>query len=903
MLSPFENAQRLFRSGHYLDILRDVKLSQRDLSALKPAHRILIAHTLLQTGEVQRAVEQIDRELELDLSPALRSQCELIKGLACRHHAEISKALHHYQLSVQYARQDQDYLQLIWASVQRFRLLAELYPSDELAPMVAELRQLSIKAGDAQAVAYMHYAVALMEASNGRISEARRHLTLSQSLLIRYPNAWLEQLNFIAIFVLDFLDCDYREGLANLERARDLLPITGSRERTLIDCNEAHALLVTGKFKSATERFRTVLQKDTGLARLGAMEGLARAYLSAGKLAECEDTLDAHDALIAQDKHLAAAFTGRWTTTTRVRLLLKKRDFSAAAECTARYMRRTVLLKDRVLRTELSCLHADALNSLGREDEAARSLLRLDLESNGESVGQLATYYYARGRVAAQRNNGLSNAMFERALRIWRSEGNECALSEFSDVGKLVQPSAPPESIDSKASLIASTLAAAVMLAHKPRLLAAELTAAIEILGCSPKVRLVGNRGGAAVGDSDDHCVIPVGGSPGITWSLMCEIPQEPLKAMALGDVARVGAAAIAVQRRFEDAKNRAALWPASPVEDEAGALFTGEQMQQLLTTVRRVAATNVSVLLTGETGTGKEVLARTIHGYSNRAKGPFLPFNCTSTPRDMLDSQLFGHRRGAFTGATENFPGVIRAAAGGTLFLDEIGDMPLDMQPKLLRFLESNEVHPIGETQPVRVDVRVVAATNADLDTLVADGRFRADLFYRLNIVRLHLPPLRERRMEIPALAQHYLQKYAQEYGKGDLRLAEETMEYLLLYRWPGNIRQLANEMRRMAALSESSAVLMPEHLSLDIAASRRTVPPSERILDLNEVVVRLDQPLAAATEHLERAMLLYALKQCRGRIEETASLLGVSRKGLYLKRQRFGIEPPETPSPMGTS
>ena len=145
-----------------------------------------------------------------------------------------------------------------------------------------------------------------------------------------------------------------------------------------------------------------------------------------------------------------------------------------------------------------------------------------------------------------------------------------------------------------------------------------------------------------------------------------------------------------------------------------------------------------------------------------------------------MLDSQLFGHRRGSFTGATENFQGIIRGASGGTLFLDEIGDMSLDVQPKLLRFLESGEVHPVGETQPVRADVRVIAATNANLDALVADGRFREDLFYRLNIVRLHIPPLRERRIEIPALAHHYLEKYALEYAKGDLRLAEETMEYL---------------------------------------------------------------------------------------------------------------------------
>jgi hypothetical protein len=180
-----------------------------------------------------------------------------------------------------------------------------------------------------------------------------------------------------------------------------------------------------------------------------------------------------------------------------------------------------------------------------------------------------------------------------------------------------------------------------------------------------------------------------------------------------------------------------------------------------------------------------------------------------------------------------------------------------------------------------------------------VRDGRFREDLFYRLSIVRLHLPPLRERRVEIPTLANHYLHKHAQEYRKGDLRLSEDTMEYLMLYRWPGNVRQLANEMRRLAALSETSAVLMPEHLSSEITASRRTVPASERVLAPTEVVVRLDQPMAAAVRHLEQTMVQYALKKCEGRIEDTARMLGLSRKGLYLKRQRFGIEPPESSSP----
>jgi len=421
------------------------------------------------------------------------------------------------------------------------------------------------------------------------------------------------------------------------------------------------------------------------------------------------------------------------------------------------------------------------------------------------------------------------------------------------------------------------------------------MVSVIEGLQCSSNVTIVETRSGTeAPTTASGSAVLPLGIDRRKSLTLVCKVPDDPVKAILLADVLRIGRAALELERAREVERNRAAIWPANPVEEQGGALFLAEDMQTLLATARRIAPTTIPVLITGETGTGKEVLARTIHAYSTRAARSFLPFNCSSVPRDMLDSQLFGHRRGAFTGAIEHFPGVIRAASGGTLFLDEIGETTLEVQPKLLRFLDSNEVHPIGEVQPVKADVRVIAATNADLDTLVAEGRFREDLFYRLNIVRLHVPPLRERRIEIPALATHYLQKHAQEYRKGDLRLAEETMEYLVLYRWPGNVRQLANEMRRMAALAETGAVLMPEHLSPDIAASRRTIPPSERILDPTEVVVRIDQPVPAAIQHLERAMIQHALRATGGRMDETAAMLGLSRKGLYLKRLRYGLEPP---------
>jgi hydrogenase-4 transcriptional activator len=293
-------------------------------------------------------------------------------------------------------------------------------------------------------------------------------------------------------------------------------------------------------------------------------------------------------------------------------------------------------------------------------------------------------------------------------------------------------------------------------------------------------------------------------------------------------------------------------------------------------------------------------MLARVIHRASDRADRPMHPFNCTAVPRDMLESQLFGYRKGAFTGADTAFPGVIRAAAGGTLFLDEIGEAGIDVQPKLLRFLEHHEVHPLGEPHAVKVDVRIIAATNANLEQLVAQGRFREDLLYRLNALKLHIPPLRERREEIPPLLQHYIRKYGDEQRKGRLTLSDDTLEYLLLYRWPGNIRQLANEVRRMIALAPPDSTLRPALLSPEIQATRRTIPadapPAEP-----EIRIRLDQRLPEAVDTLEQTLVRRALERANGRVEEAARLLGISRKGLFLKRRRWGLATDERRQAVG--
>lgn len=324
------------------------------------------------------------------------------------------------------------------------------------------------------------------------------------------------------------------------------------------------------------------------------------------------------------------------------------------------------------------------------------------------------------------------------------------------------------------------------------------------------------------------------------------------------------------------------------------GFIHSSPAMTQLVEEVNKIRSSDVTVLVTGESGTGKELVSRAIHALSSRRDKIFVPFNCTAVPKELSESYLFGYRRGAFTSATHDSPGVIRTAAGGTLFLDEIGDLPIDVQPKLLRFLQEGEIQPLGEQRPTKVDVRIIAATNTNLEEMVASGRFREDLFYRLNVIRLQVPPLRERRSEISTMVNYYINHYSSKFQKRNISITPQTVDLLMVSDWPGNVRQLCNEIQRIIARAEDGAVITPENLSPELRQiSTPHAPQGASVTAINSVSVYTGGvTLAEAVDELERQMISDAMSRHKGNISAVARELGLTRRGLYLKLDRLQLK-----------
>jgi DNA-binding NtrC family response regulator len=361
------------------------------------------------------------------------------------------------------------------------------------------------------------------------------------------------------------------------------------------------------------------------------------------------------------------------------------------------------------------------------------------------------------------------------------------------------------------------------------------------------------------------------------------EAAVEAMKLGALDFIAKpfdVDALELLIQRSLEASRHRTEnrylreqVDLAPQFEELVG---SSSPMREVFELIQKVAPTRSAVLITGETGTGKELVARAIHRLSPREGQLFVPLNCAAIPAELLESELFGHVKGAFSGAQTNREGRFGAADGGTLFLDEIGDMDARLQAKLLRALQEGVIEPVGTNRRIRVDVRIVSSTNRDLEVAIQEGGFRQDLFYRLNVFRIELPPLRERREDIPALAASFLQEFGQEIGKGALCLRESAAVTLQGYAWPGNVRELRNLMERAAVLAVGSEV------GDDLVAG--LLPPATENTgrSLN---------LAVAVADVERKAILRALAAAGGKKPEAAALLGIGERTLWTKLKKHRV------------
>jgi DNA-binding NtrC family response regulator len=798
-------------------------------------------------------------------------------------------------------------------------------------------RRAAQRAGTNIALAAMHRVLAEAELKSGRGHRALRELELSalhtESVSDAVALAHLDLARSAALGSLGHLPEALACAIRGAASARACGAFAILRGLTL---NVLHSHALMASFGAARESLSAL----SALGPTSLSAGLDRAStelmmcVAEGALEEAIEIDNAYARQAAEHPSVSS----RWYQLARLQLLIRRGQPKEAEELGQALIDRAAPHSDRDYLTRIRLATADALAWLPLGSHAFRILSDAALGP----LGNQPEFVAATQRVAARLSTDSTTAaleQFARSARIFSELGLTVGFGEALHAAATLRASRapagspdavvphittfyrkPPASfgrVDERSDATPTTMpeavasavrasAAMVDLTSRPALAGYELLSLAAASGAAASAVMFarGAKGIETLGwvgsetpdlalhqPSDDCVTFVLGNERDREISVVVHPRNQQSARTTLIALQRLVSNGLTLHRAAVAESEKSAIWPEPLPEQQLGFVCVAESMLELMRVTRRVAASHFTVLVTGETGTGKELLARAIHNCSPRAKKPFTPFNCTAVPREMLDSQLFGYKRGAFTGALDNFPGVIRGVAGGALFLDATGEVGMDVQPKLLRFLESSDVHPLGESAPVSVDVRIVAATNANLDRMVADGRFRDDLYYRLNVVKLTIPPLRERREEIPLLLDHFLERSMKECSKAGIRIGETAAEFLLLYDWPGNVRELANEVRRAVALAESGAVLMPEHLSARLAASRRTVPVGQRPPAPTELLVRRDQPLNAAVEHVERALIQDALR-IHGNVEDAARALGLSRKGLYLKRQRLRID-----------
>jgi DNA-binding NtrC family response regulator/tetratricopeptide (TPR) repeat protein len=897
-------AEQLLQKGEFLKAA-DLLNRKAQLSELDRAIRSWIEFEL---GNPSDALKQANAIASQTSDPTCRVYALAVSGLALGRQGSPEKGIPLLRKALAEAGAHNPYLHatILGRYVNTVLSWVGIEPA---LPELPILRQLALDSGNGRALAAYHIAYARIAASRSLYSTAFCELMTASNLIAEHPDAYLAWRLGEAQASIALMDGNVDDAKFFMLKSLRASEEAGTKQRTIYTLgNLANIHALTGDFATAR---RLLKECATGL------EPLNRARFAVWNigifvgLASNDTTLAS--AMVKEGERALETFgEGQshyrlWFEHHRTRWLINAGQFERALAVATEAAREATRYAETELRERLLLLCAEVASNQRNEDEAKRLLIEASANLHNASLETLAEFFRVSA-LAIPNTKDECVSYLRTAFRLLTAAGLHGVRVDVERTARALNISLEPtRKSNSRLSAALVSMGIVIQLGRHPAAMGREIVAMLRSLqGCCEVFleeqfedcwRVVdsvsGNR--ELVGSMDDgNCItLPLGEPTSSRWRLRADKRITVQMAVVWTFLARLIAASRAL-KNVEHERLEPSPFQAPLPLIQNNMVAAGDQSLKLLDTVRKLASSSVTVLITGESGTGKELIARALHDLSPRRSKPFMPFNCGSASRELVDAQLFGYRRGAFTGAHESFSGAIRTASGGSLFLDEVGDMPLEVQPKLLRFLESGEIHPLGEPRPINVAVRVIAATNANLERMVSEGRFREDLFYRLNIVLLKVPPLRERREEIPPLVHHFVDKWSRETHKTGIRIADETMEYLVLYNWPGNIRQLANELRRLVTLAETNAVLMPEHLSHQIAVSRRTVPASERPLASTEVIVRVDQPMSAAMEHVERTMIQYALQQAGGRVEDAANRLGLSRKGLYLKRQRLHIDSP---------
>ena len=897
--SDVDAALQLIRSGRYLGAIKALQQRPPASRRFDSLGEALLADMLQRVGQNRAAEDIALRHLRsTSQSSPLYARYQYVLGNVSRDRGNMARALEHFQIAANLSVDDE---LAAWSELRLITAIGETSGTRVAMARLDDVRRILTRCGDPRPFAALHLWLVEAESTIGNIENAWRNLRAADTLLSQVDDAWLQGYLAVNRSAIHYYSAEIGAARRYAESAIVYAQESGHRTtRCAAHVNLGNIEFSQGQFGRAEQYLQTALDcsESGSLSEVIILENIAQVKLHADDLIGCRSVLSQLETLASRYENDKRKHYNRWALHTKIRLLLKEGKSSEARQISNSLSILSGKAPHARVNTASHLLNAETLLANQEPTAAANTLIPMFVSSAPLPPDLYAEMERITGNALALSGaRELASIHWERARRTFDLIGHTVGRQRTSSEptarvaeGNADGPFASQWCLD--------RLRALFDLRDRPELFGHEAVLLLQELACAQSIKLLREPENIEVSRASRATELTapqeirinlreLDRSRLILSFVSLPDPKSVLTAMTFR---RIVDQVLGTRSAESFLGDQEVIWR---TEDNSsvtcGFAFASNTMSGILRVVKQVAPTDVSVLITGETGTGKEVIAKTIHENSRRASMPFLALNCAAVSKELLESQLFGHRKGAFSGATENHPGIVRAANGGTLFLDEIGEIPLDMQAKLLRFLEMNEVHPVGETHPVKVNVRLIFATNGDLEEAVQHHRFRQDLFFRLNVIPIKVPPLRERREDIPVLVNMFAQKFSNELSKKPIRLSTSAMEHLILYSWPGNVRQLLNEVRRLTALMDSGAYVTPDDL---IATIRSSNERRDEVLQSElRVSVAIDQSLEGATSALESEMIKYALRKSGGRVVPAASSLGVSRKGLYLKRRRLGL------------